>query len=68
MNGYVLARRYVGSADDHHMPRPRNEYSAVDMFDGDDSYSEADKARRELQKRNSDYAYEIFTKRDWFTT
>jgi hypothetical protein len=63
--GYVLARRYVGSTGNRYEQKPKSEYNAVDMFDGDDDYGEADRERIKQQRANPDYVYEIFSKSEW---
>jgi hypothetical protein len=62
---YVLARRYVGSGGNRWESKPASEYTAVDFFDGDDAYGDADRERSEQQRENSDYVYEIFTRSEW---
>jgi hypothetical protein len=65
MSGYVLARRYVGSTGNRYAQVPKSEYNAVDVFEGDNSYSEADRERIKQQRMNPNYAYEIFSKEEW---
>ena len=53
--GYVLARRYIGSS----------EYTMFDVFYGDGAYSRADEERLKQQPNDKDHLYEIFSIEEW---
>lgn len=61
----ILARRYVGSTGNRWESRPVSDYTSVDVFDGDDAYSDADRERTDQQRDNPDYVYEIFSESEW---
>jgi hypothetical protein len=63
--GYVLARRYIGIGGNRYESKPKSDYTAVDVFDGEDSYGEADRERVKQQRMNPTFVYEIFSKAEW---